>query len=158
MAPDHQPRSTDTETCIQLAEDRAHDRERHPLLHRLQWLWQTMTITMGWRCSRTMQMTQPQRDVCNQTQPTWNVAEKDGRASIYHQSCLMRTTCPVKIESIPQKLRQRSYRVQAGADNGTQQSSNASPLMTSKTELREPKWLAKSTECCRPAQQQLAPL
>ena len=36
--------------------------------------WQTMTLTTGWRCTRTMQRTQRQRDICNQTQPTWNVA------------------------------------------------------------------------------------
>ena len=52
--------------------------------------WQTMTITTGWRCTRTMQRTQPQRDICNQTQPPWNVAE-----------------------SIPPKSRQRSYRDRA---------------------------------------------
>ena len=35
---------------------------------------QTMTrITTGWRCTRTMQKIQSQRDVCNQTQPTWEV-------------------------------------------------------------------------------------
>ena len=26
---DHEPRSTDTETCLQLAEDRAHDQKQH---------------------------------------------------------------------------------------------------------------------------------
>ena len=47
--------------------------------------------------------------------------------------------------------------MQAGADDGTQQSSNASPQIASERKLHQP-WLATSMECYRPAQQQLAPL
>ena len=58
--------------------------------------WQTMTITTGWRCTRTMQRTQPQRDICNQTQPPWNVAESipqsQGNAPIDTEPMIKNTT------------------------------------------------------------------
>ena len=58
------------------------------------WHYGTTGLTSNRRLATLPQQnTHVQRDGCNQTQPqTWNVAEQDGRAPIYHQNCHMRTT------------------------------------------------------------------
>ena len=100
-----------TDTRHVSSQDRAHDQEHHPL-HRLQWhgnLFETMTITTGWRCTRTMQRTQPQRDICNKTQPPWNVATMECGNSGKMPPSTCKLQLPVLLDGLMFVKKRKSY-------------------------------------------------